>query len=249
MIQKTKIYQSHTEEYHQAFQAFLDHTDQKIQAKKWLETCIQKLPFKRTFIDAGAGNGKVTAWFIDLFERTIAAEPNETLRKELETVCPKAEVHGKTILDAPISGPADFVLSSHVFYYIPQELWLQNLNKLASWLGPEGTAAVVLQNRQTDCMKMLRHFLNHSFDLRPLAETFKKNSRGRYSITLETVPAEIKTQTFEDALTIAEFMLNLLPLTDPPSRPEVEGYIQTRFAGGGGFRFSCNQDFLKIQKN
>ncbi len=248
MIPKAKIYKSNTEEYHQAFQVFLDHTDQKAKARQWLEACVQKLPSKRVFIDAGAGNGKVTAWLTDSFERTLATEPNESLRKELEIVCPKAEVYGETILEAPISGPADLVLSSHVFYYIPGGEWLQNLEKMASWLAPEGTLAVVLQNSETDCMKMLRHFLNRSYDLRPLADTFRKETGGKYEVTIETVPAQIKTASFENAFTVAEFMLNLLPLENPPARQDLEAYVQTHFTSKeGGFCFSCNQDFLKIR--
>ncbi len=247
MMPKAKIYKSNTEEYHQAFQVFLDHTDQKIKARQWLEACVQKLPSKKVFIDAGAGNGKVTAWLTDSFERTIATEPNESLRKELETVCPKAEVRGETILEAPITGPADFVLSSHVFYYIPAAEWNQNLERMASWLSPTGVLAVLLQNSDTDCMKMLRYFLDRSFDLHPLADAFRKKNGGKYDITLETVPAEIKTENFEDAFTVAEFMLNLLPLENSPARLDLEKYVQNRFASeDGGFRFSCNQDFLKI---
>lgn len=243
-----KIYKSSTEEYHHAFQVFLDHTDQKTKAKEWLEASIRKLPSRRVFIDAGAGNGKVTAWFTDLFERTLATEPNESLRKELKTTCPKAEVYGDTILESSIAGPADFVLSSHVFYYIPAGEWGGNLEKIASWLSAEGTAAVVLQNHGTDCMKMLRHFLNKSFDLRPLAENFKKQADGRYQITLETVPAHIRTKTFEDAMTIAEFMLNLLPLEEAPPRQEVEAYVRKNFSTPGGFSFSCSQDFLTLRR-
>ena len=54
MMPRAKIYKSNTEEYHQAFQVFLAHTDQKIKARQWLEACVQKFPSKKVFIDAGA---------------------------------------------------------------------------------------------------------------------------------------------------------------------------------------------------
>jgi hypothetical protein len=242
------VFTSNTEEYHQAFQVFLDHTDQKTKAREWLDGCIRELPSRRVFIDAGAGNGKVTAWFAPFFERTIAAEPNESLRRELETVCPDAEVHGHTILEAPISGPADFVLASHVFYYIPEDTWLENVARLASWLSPQGVLAVVIQHHQTDCMKMLRHFLGRSFDLRLLAESFRKQNGSQYEVNIETVPARIETPTFEAAFTIAEFMLNLLPLERPPARRDVEEYVRRTFVDeSGGYAFTCSQDFLKIR--
>jgi hypothetical protein len=247
-MKKIKVYKSNTEDYHKAFQVFLDHTDQKQKAKEWLEALVGRLPSKRLFIDAGAGNGKVTAWFAGFFERTVATEPNESLRRELEAACPRAEVHSQTILEASIKGPADFVLSSHVFYYIPGKEWLSNLKKLAFWLSPQGALTVLLQNHETDCMKMIRHFLGKSFDLRPLSEKFRKETGGKFELALETVPARIETRTFEDAFTIAEFMLNLLPLEDPPPVSDVEDYLKTHFASRkSGFSFSCNQDFLKIQ--
>src|SRR5258706_4937059 len=113
--ERVKAYKYNTTDYHDAFQVFLDHTDQKIKAKQAIEQIIAKIPAKRTFIDAGAGNGKVTAWFTPLFDQTIAIEPNDLLRSELAVACPQAEVSGDSILDARISASGDFVLASHVF--------------------------------------------------------------------------------------------------------------------------------------
>src|SRR5437667_499675 len=65
------VYDSQSREYHQAFQVFLDHTDQKLKAQQWLSNLIDRMPSRRVFIDVGAGNGKVTAWFTERFGRTI----------------------------------------------------------------------------------------------------------------------------------------------------------------------------------
>jgi hypothetical protein len=78
MSQRINVYDSQSKEYHHAFQVFLDHTDQKLKAQQWLNRLVQTLPLRRVFIDAGAGNGKVTAWFTDAFNQTIALEPNES---------------------------------------------------------------------------------------------------------------------------------------------------------------------------
>jgi hypothetical protein len=52
------------------------------------------------------------------------------------------------------------------------------------------------------------------------------------------------------AYVIAEFMLNLLPLPNPPARGIVEKYIGDHFANReDGFRFSCHQDFLTIARD
>jgi hypothetical protein len=50
------------------------------------------------------------------------------------------------------------------------------------------------------------------------------------------------------AYVIAEFMLNLVPLPNPPARSAVEAYLGQHFARPeGGFRFSCHQDFVVIR--
>jgi hypothetical protein len=65
-------------------------------------------------------------------------------------------------------------------------------------------------------------------------------------MALEKVPAHVATPDQESAVAIAEFMLNLLPMPEPPTRKALEDYVTGRFAQPGGFRFSCDQDFLRI---
>lgn len=254
-----EIFDSQGETYRTAFQTFLDHTDQKEQARKRLIRLVEALPARRSFIDAGAGNGKVTAWFIDYFERTIAIEPNPHLRDELRRVCSSAEILADGILAARPAAAGDLVLCSHVFYYINQADWLPTLTRLASWLSPQGALAVVIQNHQSDCMRMLNHFYGRRFNLAQLAAAFRDAAGDRYEVELETIPATIETAELATAGLIAEFMLNLLPLcrtTEPategalpaPPRPEVAQYLRRHFAQpAGGFRFSCDQDFLIVR--
>src|SRR5262245_36989093 len=121
---RVHVYDSQGTDYHRAYQVFLDHTNQKTTARTWLDRLVQSLPARRVFIDAGAGNGQVTAWFMDAFERTIAIEPNASLRADLQKHCPKAEVLPEMILDANPSALGDLILCSHVFYYIDDAQWL-----------------------------------------------------------------------------------------------------------------------------
>jgi len=80
--ERIRIFDSQGEAYKQAFQIFLDHTDQKRNAKRWLQEVVDKLPTRMVFIDAGAGNGEVTKAFAGAFQRTIAIEPNVYLRNQ-----------------------------------------------------------------------------------------------------------------------------------------------------------------------
>lgn len=84
-----RAYDSQTQLYHEAFQVFLDHTDQKMKARRWLEQYIQALPSRQVFIDAGAGEGQVTAWIAPQFAQTTAIEPNPYLGQKFRQTCPE----------------------------------------------------------------------------------------------------------------------------------------------------------------
>jgi hypothetical protein len=201
------------------------------------------------FIDAGAGNGKLTASFMTEFRRTIAIEPNLSLAAELRASCPGAEVITRTIEEAIPGAEADFVLCSHVFYYIDRSRWLDNLHHLAAWLRPGGVLTLALQNHETACMRMLRHFTGQQLDLPTLAQRFAAASGGRFDSRIDTVPAHIQTPSCESAYVIAEFMMNVLPLANPPPRADLERYIHGHFRHPeGGYRFSCHQDFLRVYR-
>ncbi len=242
------VFDSQGQAYHDAFAVFLAHTDQKANARRWLDGLVQSLPERRAFIDAGAGNGQVTAWFTDCFERTIAIEPNPALREDLARCCPRAEILPTTILAATPAAAADLVLCSHVLYYVDRSEWSPTLHRMASWLAPQGTLVVVLQNHETDCMKMLEAFHGRRFDLTALMHEFEMAQGQRYSVKRELVPAHVTTADVDTALVIAEFMLNLVPMSSPPARSTLQAYIAKHFAQpGGGYRFSCHQDFCMIR--
>jgi SAM-dependent methyltransferase len=246
---RIRVYDSQSELYHQAFGVFLKHTDQKVNARQALEALVDRLPSRRVLIDAGAGNGQVTAWLEEKFERTIAVEPSPSLSADLRRACPKAQVVVAKILEAQPEARGDFVLCSHVLYYINQDEWLAHARRMVSWLAPQGTLVIVLQNHETDCMRMLESFLGRRFDLTGLAQELQQDQGGRYRVERQLVPAQVTSTDFDSAYTVAEFMLNLLPISRPPARADVEGYVKKHFARPeGGFRFSCHQDFLMIRR-
>ena len=139
-----KPYTHDQPEYARAFEIFLTHTDQKTKTIEWLTSLVNGLRSRGLFVDAGAGEGTITAVLAKLFDRSIAIEPNRALRVELARRCPQAEIVEVPIGEARIASPADFVLCSHVLYYIPQNDWTDTLERLTSWLGAYGVAVVLL---------------------------------------------------------------------------------------------------------
>ena len=182
-----RIFDAQGEAYKQALQIFLDHTDQKRNARRWLEHVVDTLPAKRVFIDAGAGNGEVTKGFAGAFAHTIAIEPNLKLLKQVQQSLPSVEALGLPILAAQPSAQADLVLCSHTFYYIPQDRWLEHLERLVSWMSPTGVTIVVLLNRDTGCMSMLRHFFGRGFDLRRTVEALNQQT-DPITLSLRRIP-------------------------------------------------------------
>lgn len=241
------VFDSGGEAYERSFKVFLQHTDQKQRARRCLETFFASLPAKQVLIDAGAGSGEVTSWLAPSFEKTIAIEPNPFLLEKLRTLLPKAEAVSTSILEASPSNKADLVLCSHTFYYIPQPSWAAHLDRLLTWMQPNGSLIIVLQHHNTDCMRMLEHFCGHRFNLGTLADMLKATHGSRYGMRLVRDDAYIDTCDFGSAYTIAEFMLNLLPLRVPPPKPALESYIRDQFVSDQErYRFSCHQDFLHI---
>lgn len=246
--ERVRVFDSRSEDYRRAFEVFLAHTDQKRTARRRLDELVAGLPSRELLIDAGAGEGMVTGWLAPAFRRAVAVEPNPFLRERLRRAVPRAEVLGGAILEAEPPGRADLVLASHVFYYIPREAWLANLERLVAWTAPGGLAVVLLQNGDTDCMALLDRFVGVRYDLAGLAEEFRAAHGGRAGVRLARVDAHVETRDFDTACTVAEFMLNVAPIGAAPLRSDLEAYVRERFAApGGGFRFSCHQDCLEIR--
>ena len=110
---------------------------------------IMPLRRRASFLDAGAGDGTLTARIAPFFGRCVALEPDATRKQALLGLPCRARVEACTIEDyEPPAGEAyDLVHSSHVLYYVPRDRWAAACLRMASWLAPGGVLAIVLQSR------------------------------------------------------------------------------------------------------
>jgi hypothetical protein len=98
-------------------------------------------------------------------------------------------------------------------------------------------------------MALVEHFHGRRFNLPALAHDFSAGHAGTFACRIETVDSQITAPDAKAAYTIAEFMLNLLPMDVAPLRSELETFIDRRFRkSGNGRQFSCTQDFLVIER-
>lgn len=238
----------HSPEYESSFRLFLSHTDQKAKAKEWLGTFVKSLPRRRLFVDVGAGAGSLTQVLSESFDRSVAIEPNPTLRESLRRVS-GVEVIDRDIDETPDLKGADLVLCSHVFYLVPASDWARHVRRLAHWLAPGGALVVINQSPATDCRIMVAHFYGPSPEFGRIVPELRDVEGEGFSISIETIPSYLQAGDRTTALGLAEFVLNGFHEKPRPLEREVLAYLDAHFSlPGGGYRFSCHQDCLILRR-
>lgn len=243
-----KPYADDQPEYARAFETFLTHTDQKTKTIEWLTNLVNGLRSHGLFVDAGAGEGSMTAALAKFYHRTIAIEPNSALRAELARRCPEAEIVEAPIGVARIASRVDFVLCSHVLYYIPENDWVGTLERLTSWLAAYGGAVVLLGSPGADTMRLPYEFFGKSIDLAPAVQEFKAR-HDDFETLMQTLDCEVVVDDLESACTLARFFLGAHPdWGRTVTRRKVEEYVRSHFTNPRGYRLSCDQDVVLIRR-
>jgi SAM-dependent methyltransferase len=235
-------------DYHRASKTFLASTDQTRVTAEQLAAVLRRLPHRRLFVDAGAGDGATTSHLARHFQRTVAIEPNARLHEALREACPEAELLPGTIATVRPDAPADLVLCSHVLYHAPRHTWAETVRRMLGWLADEGELVVVLRNPDSDCQRLVRHFTGVHLDLTELREELTHDGVEAH---VETLTSQVHTGTMADAVTVAEFLLNTAPLKElgPPDRRDLEVYVRRAFADySGGFTLTSTLDFLRVRR-
>jgi 2-polyprenyl-3-methyl-5-hydroxy-6-metoxy-1,4-benzoquinol methylase len=190
-----RVFSSHDEYYDRVFTLFINSTDQKQQADTWLRDFLSQFPANQRAVDAGAGNGILTRPVAEHFAEVVAVEPNPSLLAELAASGANIRILPDTIEEAPVENArAEFVLCSHVLYYVPRPEWENLLHRLLSWVQPGGTLIVVLQAENTDCMKFYTALRGHGFPITQCMEEFSHQPEVA-SVNIVRQPSRIQVQS------------------------------------------------------
>ncbi|MFG3015914.1 class I SAM-dependent methyltransferase [Streptomyces cinerochromogenes] len=235
--------------YREAFGRFLAGTDEPVRTQAYLRGIVERLPAHRVLVDVGAGDGTTTRHLAPCFGRTVCVEPSESMRRALTRAVPQAEVVAAPVGEARVDARADLALLSHVLYYVPRDQWAATVARVMEWVAPGGVLLILLQDPDSACMRMVRHFTGHRFDLRELADELTALPAGLVGGTgLDVVPACYRSRDLDEAVMVAGFHLSV-PGGPPVPREAVEAYVRRHFSDGdGGYAMRHDQHALRVER-
>jgi SAM-dependent methyltransferase len=104
---------------------------------------VAGLPPTACVLDLGAGTGKLTRLLVGRFDRVVAVEPAQEMRRLLATLSPEAEALAGTAQEIPLAdAAADAVFAAESFHWFDDE---RALTQIARVLRPGG-ALVLMWN-------------------------------------------------------------------------------------------------------
>ena len=104
---------------------------------------VAGLPSTASVLDLGAGTGKLTRLLVSEFDRVVAVEPAEEMRRLLVAYCPAAVALSGTAQEIPVAGASvDAVYAAQAFHWFDEE---RAVAEIARVLRPGG-ALVLMWN-------------------------------------------------------------------------------------------------------
>lgn len=144
------------EQEREGFEILLNKTNEREGILKILIDGLSNLVYRNRFLDVGAGNPfYLTNEIKKYFGETEVIEPNEHYRKLHEKYHNK--IIGKLLEETSLKeNYYDFVLMSHVLYYVPQNSWRDIFKELIKSLTLSGSLAIIAHSEKSDTYKIMQ---------------------------------------------------------------------------------------------
>lgn len=219
-------------------------TDKRIELVKIGEV-IADLRQRRRFLDVGAGGGDLTIPLAQAFHETTIVEPNTAQVEFLRRRYPHFKLHNTTWADAQLGAERfDFILCSHVLYYLDEADWMPAIDKMRAHLEPDGRLVIVLQSPLGELADFYNRFAHYDVDIlglwRELIHRF-----GDQAVEVRYFVNEIWTDTLDDMVEIGLFLL-----IDRKFRgriDEIRDYFASRHRHGEGYRLKQDEILLAVR--
>lgn len=220
-------------------------TDKGIELTR-LGEVIAGIRRRRNFMDIGAGGGDLTIPLSQSFRQTTVVEPNKKQADFLRRRCPQFNVIESGWEEADLgSNLFDFILCSHVLYYIAGENWLSSLEKMYGHLEDGGVLAVVLQSPLGEMAKFFNQFTDYDVNVTGLWKEMERRY-GENAIDVRYFINEIWTENLNDMVDIGLFLL--LDRRFRERRQEIAGYFEANHCTDHGYLFKQDVILLTIRK-
>jgi len=207
---------------------------------------IADLKHRRNFLDIGAGGGDLAIPVSQSFRETTVVEPNEKQVKRLGRRCPHFRICHDCWDNVDLAPSRyDFILCSHVLYYIREDNWMATIEKAYSHLEDGGWIAVVLQSPLGEVADFFNEFTHYDVSVLELWKDLI-HRYGEECIKVGYFLNEIWTENLEDMVKIGLFLLIDRRFKEHEER--IRSYIESRHRVAGGYRMVQDEILLAIKK-
>jgi SAM-dependent methyltransferase len=207
---------------------------------------ISQLQSTANFLDIGAGTGNLTSIIATFFNDTTVVEPNKKQAEQFKRRYAQFHVYQERWETADLGSKLfDFILCSHVLYYIPEKLWMEAIRKMYAHLKEKGRIAIVLQSPAGDVARFYREFSGYDV---PVIELWRDLTGiyGHQALEVRYFVNEIFAETLEDMISIGLFLL--IDRRFESQAGQVARYFEEKHKVAGGYRLHQDEILIIIKK-
>lgn len=219
------------------YHLFLKSTDQKAVIISRVEKIIEdsfdneRLKEEGVMLDVGTSDGLILKALMHNFSLCVSIEPDEKATKKLQ----EENIPGLMVVTdfiqnySPPDGERyDFILVSHMLYYIEVEERKKQVERITSWLKPGGKLVLIhganIQSGKHDKVRMMRKLGSGDTDVESEKIIAHMEEKG-YTVTSEPLESKV-VANLEDMVDILKFLLRI-PLPElEPRTSELREYVK-----------------------